>query len=94
MFAQLPTPEPATAELLPAALCDEQRLWRAVLVRLLQDAEAWQRQKFSQSISRPVAWDAWQMIEGGTPDFRRVAELANVEPEALREAFLRKGRLG
>lgn len=83
------TPEPAAPELLPAALCDEQRLWRAVLVQLLKDAEAWQRQKFSQSISRPVALDAWQAISENTPDYRRVAELAGVDHGTLRRAFLR-----
>ena len=34
-----------------------------------------------------LASDAPEMIEGDTPDYRRVAELANVEPDALREAF-------
>lgn len=88
------TPEPAAPELMPEANCQEVKLWRAVLVRLVLDAQAWQRQKFSQSISRPVALDAWQAISENTPDFRRVAELAGVEPDALREAFLCKGRLG
>lgn len=89
MFAQLPTPEPHAPELLPLAVCDEQRLWRAVLVQLLKDAEAWQRQKFSQSISRPVALDAWEAISEHTADFRRVCELAGVDPDTLRRAFMR-----
>ncbi len=88
------TPEPAAPELLPAALCDEQRLWRAVLVQLLKDAEAWQRQKFSQSISRPVALDGWQAISENTAEFRQICDWAGIEADALRRAFLRKGRLG
>lgn len=89
MMPAVVTPEPHAAELLPLAVCDEQRLWRAVLVRILLDAQAWQRQKFTQAITRPAALDGWQMIEGNAPDFRRVCELAGVDPGTLRRAFLR-----
>lgn len=88
------TPEPAAPELLPAALCDEQRLWRAALVRLVLDAQAWRDQRFTQAISRPVALDGWQMIEGNTADYRKLCAWAGIEADALREAFLCKGRLG
>lgn len=84
------TPEPAAPEVLPAALCDEQRLWRAALARLVLDAQAWRDQRFTQAISRPVALDAWTMISANTPEFRRVAELAGVDPGTLRRAFLRR----
>lgn len=88
MFAQLPMPEPATAELMPEASCQEVKLWRAVLARILLDAQAWRDQRFTQAITRPAALDGWQMIEGNTPDFRRVCDLAGIEAVALQGAFL------
>ncbi len=94
MPAQLPTPEPATAELMPEATCQEVRLWRAVLARILLDAQAWRDQRFTQAISRPVALDAWQAISENTADFRRVCEMAGVDPDSLRVAFLRTHRSG
>lgn len=84
----MPTPEPAAPELLPTAVCEEQRLWRAVLAQALKDAQSWRDQRFSQAITRPAGLDAWEMIHGNTPDFRRVCELAGIEAEVLREAFL------
>lgn len=82
MFAGMPSPE-----LIPATSCPEQRIWRAVLLQILDDAQALRQQRFTQKTPRCHALDAWQMLIGDSVDFRKICELAEVEGEQLRKTF-------
>ncbi|MDT4856288.1 hypothetical protein FQZ97_906750 [compost metagenome] len=88
MFAEMPAPELPSPEVIPATSCPEQRLWRAVLLQVLDDAQAWRQQRFTQKTPQCHALDAHRMVTGNTADFRRICELAGIEADRLREALI------
>lgn len=88
------TPEPFASELVPESDCGEHRLWRAVLLQVLADAEAWRAQRFTAKNPRIHALDGFLMIRDASRDFRRLCDLAAIDADALRRAFFASKKLG